>query len=405
MNRDENGLPASFQVYPSVPNPLIPRLVDICIDTIVENYTDCSKLHLVPKKYHKTILQKLPFNISLPIAVMSIPDGIYWKKLLLHQFPGIPHDPTMTRWKQFYLEQYASKQLENATASNVDEVFESMKVVGPYIRTIKMKRSPCKVSIAKLFKIFRGLRKLSLVYGEPRKSFAQYEEFDSFEIQSELSATMRDCTAMTIDFEAIGSFCPLQELDMSDNSLSDKCAQMIARGLVKLNSLTSLVLSHNEISNQGAHDLALVLTTSPIKYLDLSDNKIGADGVQYIAMCCEKRKSIEYLNLSSNQLGDKGVVSIAQIVEHVPSLKHLDISGNRIEYVGPLVDSLKTNRTLKVLIIAANPLNPNEAMNLRDTLEASQTLEKVDMRVYESNEDDYVIKTTETSEAPLLRIK
>lgn len=401
----DEKLPKSFTVLPPIANPKIPRLVDLCVDTIIKNFTECSKLHLIPRKYQTKILQKLPLDINLSHAVMTIPDGIYWKRIVQSKYANIPHSPKMTQWKRFVLEQIASNALENATKETIDKVFEDLTVLSPFVRTIKMSRCPSKISMAKLFRTFRGLRKLTLVYGEPRRNFAQYEEFDQFTIQQEMSASQRDCTALQKDFEQIGSFCALEEFEMSDNSLTDKCAQIIGYGLIHLKRLTSITFAHNEIGNNGFQNLVQCVRSAPIRYIDVSDNKIGASGVQSLAAAVEKNTTLEYVNISSNQLSDKGVYGVSQIIEKSPSLKYLDISGNRIEHFTEIIEALKKNTTLTDFIAAANPICAEDQEIFVKFDQFNQTLQTIDVRYYPTNEEDYIVKTTETSEAPILRIK
>ena len=399
------NLPKSLRVNPKVANPLIPRLVDLCLETIKTNFDKCTDLHLLPKSYQTRLLQVIPADFSLPLAVMTIPDGSYWKRRLLKEFPKISHDPQRKVWKRLYLEEYSSQKLENATSATIDDIFEELHIFGPYIREIHMNRTPCKVSIFKLFHIFRGLKKLTLVYGEPRRSFAAYEDFDQFDV-SENSATLQDCKQLKGDFEQLGQFCSLRELNMSDNSLADVPFQHICKGLCSLVSLTSLTFSHNEISNNGCHAVATVMLKSPLVYLDLSDNKIGPEGCGKLVDIALTSKTLKYLNLGSNQIGDKGAQHIGRLMKGTASLEHLDISGNRITKCHDITEGLKENNTLREFILAANPIDDNEFDELERTCsELKSSLDIIDLRRYQLTEEDFQIKTTETSEAPLLRFK
>jgi Ran GTPase-activating protein (RanGAP) involved in mRNA processing and transport len=264
--------------------------------------------------------------------------------------------------------------------------------------------------MARLFKSFRGLRNLTLVYGDPRKNFAKYEEFDAFTIDDDMSPSVKECMQLRDDFKSIGSFCALESFEMSDNSLSDKCAQIIGFGLVYLKRLTTLNFSHNEIGNKGFNNLVQCCRSSPIKYIDVSDNKIGGTGAQSLASALEKNTTIEEINLSSNKLRDKGMFAISMILEKTTSLKKLDISGNRIEHIGNLCEVIVKNKTLKNFSIAANPICVEDLTQLNDTMISIKNqdpyrFEEVDLRTYPTNEEDYLVKTTETSENPLLRIK
>lgn len=407
----ENDLPKSFNVLPTVANPLIPRLVDLCLDTIINNFEQCTELYRIPKKYHQKILRNIPETISFPMAVMKVPDGIYWKRLMLSKFPNVPRDPAQKTWKRFFLENYAADKLENATESNIDDIFNDLRIIGPYIRKITLSRSPVKVSMFKLFRTFRGLKSLSLVYGEPRKNFAKYEDFENFDVREQHSATLRDCQTMSSDFQQLGKYCSLQEFTMSDNSLNDQAAVKVAEGLFKaFTSLTSLTFSHNEIYEKGAHAIGSILLHSPIKYLDLSDNQIGSSGAQKLCDCCKQSKTLEVLNLSSNQIGDNGILFVALFLKETKSLKKLDISGNRIHNFKDIIEALNVTKCLKELNISANPINEDDYDEIQRIVtnpnrRPDMALDKIDMRRYDLTEEDFAIKTTETSEAPLLRFK
>ena len=410
---DEASLPTSFNVLPPVANPLIPRLQDLCMECITKNFDQCPQLYLLAPKYRQKVIQDLSLSLPLSLATMAIPDGPYWKRRLLGEFGDIPHDPARRTWKRFYLENYASRRLENATPENVGEVFDELTVIGPYIREIKLTRAPSKVSMLRLFKTFRSLLKLSLVYGEPRRSFAQYEEFDKFDIKAENSATLKDCQVMCQDFIALGSNCSLQEFDMQDNSLDDQSFLRIAKGLYTgLNRLTSLTFSHNQIGDEGAKAIASCLLKSPIRKLDLSDNKIGPEGCERICACAMRCPTFEELNLASNKIGDVGCYAIADLLEKCTTLKVLNIAGNRIQSMENLVKAFEVNRTIRVLILAANPISDADLAELarignakREEEEGANALDQLDLRTYELTPEDFDVRTTETSEAPLLRFK
>ena len=410
---DESSLPTSFNVLPPVANPLIPRLQDLCMDCITKNFAECPQLYLLAPKYRQKVIQDLPLNLPLSLATMAIPDGLYWKRRLLSEFGDIPHDPTRRTWKRFYLENYASRTLENATPENINDIFNDLAVISPYVREVRLTRAPSKVSMLRLFKTFRNLIKLSLVYGEPRRNFAHYEEFDTFDIKAANSATLADCQAMCQDFIALGPNCSLQEFDMADNSLDDASFLRIAKGLYTgLNRLTSLTFSHNQIGDEGAKAIASCLLKSPIKKLDLSDNKIGPEGCERICACALKCPTFEELNLASNKIGDVGCYAIADLLEKCVTLKVLNIAGNRIERMENLAKAFEGNRTIRVLILAANPIADADLAELarignakREEEEGANALDQLDLRTYELTPEDFDVSTTETSEAPLLRFK
>jgi Ran GTPase-activating protein (RanGAP) involved in mRNA processing and transport len=193
---------------------------------------------------------------------------------------------------------------------------------------------------------------------------------------------------------------------MSDNSLNDQCFLRIAKGLFTgLTCLTSLTFAHNEIADEGGKAIASCLLNSPMRKLDLSDNRIGPDGIERICACAEKCETLEELNLSSNRIGDDGISYIANLVEVTKKLTVLNIAGNRISTFSQLCGAIQRNSTLKDLTVAANPISDEDVLLLQDISRDSQTLERIDLRVYALKPEDFDVSTTETSEAPLLRFK
>lgn len=405
MTTDSNGLPKSFKVLPPVANPRIPRLIDLCLDTIVKNFTPDTDISQIPRKYHRQILSKIPTDIDLITAVMAIPDGEYWKRRTLDAFPRLSYDPARKTWKRLFIENYAVQQLEQATDETLDDVLKELKIIGPFVSSLTLERTPSKVTVMQLFRNFRTLRNLRLVYGEPHRSFAKYEEFNDFTVAPENGATVKDCQLIGMDFAALGKKCSLQEFDMSDNSLDDKSAEFIAKGLYQLRSLTVLRFAYNTMKKSGAHALATVMVNNPVRILDLSHNQIGSEGTNLVAGIAKLAPMLKELNLSGNRIGNKGIIFIALMLKETKSLEKLDISANNISNFGDLIDAIHENTTLVEINLAANPIGEEYLEPLMSIHNASGTLMKADVRWYKVTEDDYAIKTSETSEAPLLRFK
>jgi Ran GTPase-activating protein (RanGAP) involved in mRNA processing and transport len=211
---------------------------------------------------------------------------------------------------------------------------------------------------------------------------------------------------MCQDFLTLGKYCSLQEFDMTDNSLNDQSFLRVAKGLFQaLVSLTSLTFAHNSIGDEGGKAIASCLLNSPIRKLDLADNRIGPDGTERLCLCAERCETLEELNLSSNKIGDRGIPFVAHLIEGTKALKILNISGNRISQFATVCEAITKNTTLRDLNVAANPINDDDYVALQNIASQSQTLDRVDIRVYQLKPEDFDVSTTETSEAPLLRFK
>lgn len=124
-----------------------------------------------------------------------------------------------------------------------------------------------------------------------------------------------------------------------------------------------------------------------------------------IVLIAKHCKTLLELNLSSNKIGDKGVISISILLTDSPKLEKLDISANNIRNFGDIINALQKNSGLRYLNLSANPISDEYLEKLQEIANSSETLEKIDLRKYDITENDFAVKTTETSEAPLLRFK
>jgi hypothetical protein len=89
-------LPKSLNLLPPAANPLIHRLQDLCLMTIIQSVDQCSELHLLSRKYQPYILQNLPTTLPLSLAIVTVPDGLSWRRLTFQTFSRIPHGPSRT---------------------------------------------------------------------------------------------------------------------------------------------------------------------------------------------------------------------------------------------------------------------------------------------------------------------
>ncbi|OMJ95475.1 hypothetical protein SteCoe_1067 [Stentor coeruleus] len=114
--------------------------------------------------------------------------------------------------------------------------------------------------------------------------------------------------------------------------------------------LKRLVLSNNKIKDpDGIEYLCLGIKNSLIEYLDLSNNKISDDSVDFIADMIEN-SNLAAINLDYNLIS-KG--TLAQIVSKSEKLQYLSINSNPLtyEFVSAILNGLILNKSLKSLHI------------------------------------------------------
>lgn len=71
-----------------------------------------------------------------------------------------------------------------------------------------------------------------------------------------------------------------------------------------------------------------------IEKLNLSDNKLGNEGVVYLSEALSVNNILKEIILKANDIGNEGAVALAEALQHNSSLTKLDLQGNRIKPQG-----------------------------------------------------------------------
>ena len=99
-------------------------------------------------------------------------------------------------------------------------------------------------------------------------------------------------------------------------------------------TLTSLDLSENAITSEGATALARAAEWSALTTLRMGDNAIGAAGTAAMAMLLSRSDLLTSLNLRNNGIGDGGASALATAMRTSRGLLELDVADNHITYKG-----------------------------------------------------------------------
>lgn len=94
-----------------------------------------------------------------------------------------------------------------------------------------------------------------------------------------------------------------------------------------------LELSDNEIGDDGARDLAMLLRDKPsIIHLDLNNNHIGDEGIQELARALSNpHATLQRLYLEKNgEIGESGVNQLIEMLKVNRSLERLSLMGCRL---------------------------------------------------------------------------
>mmetsp|Transcript_16202 Transcript_16202/g.26992 ORF Transcript_16202/g.26992 Transcript_16202/m.26992 type:complete len:376 (+) Transcript_16202:75-1202(+) len=128
----------------------------------------------------------------------------------------------------------------------------------------------------------------------------------------------------------------ITSLNLAQSFGGPRPSMALARAIRVCGSLTSIDLSRNKLTSFG-RDLSglqsvasAIAESSLLTRLDLSVNRLGAEGSRIIADCISKSSSLIELNLYLNFLGPAGALAISDGVASSKSIRELDLSANKM---------------------------------------------------------------------------
>lgn len=157
-----------------------------------------------------------------------------------------------------------------------------------------------------------------------------------------------------------------------------------------LNSVTAEgKISHAE---QGVASLALqrsvraldgVERVGRLVTLDLKNNDIGR-GVTYIAQVLKRNRTLKVLNLSANRIEPQGLTALAEALKYNSTLETLDLSGNpccgpSLEGIAALRTMFTVNHTLKRLFLSDTGMTTDGAIDLAEFIPENRGLLHLDL--------------------------
>lgn len=190
-------------------------------------------------------------------------------------------------------------------------------------------------------------------------------------------------------------------------------------------SLKYLIFSSRDLGHQGVKVLSEALcANSSLEALDLSSNRIEAEGCSYIAFMLSHQNKmrntggIKNLILGDNDIRDEGVMSIANALENNQVLESLWIDNNCIGASGldMLAHSLIKNETLERLHLKHNSFQSLypllrctfDKTSLEAIADSNHTLKHVFLNCgysYECDELESILKINRLGKSKARRIK
>jgi hypothetical protein len=147
-------------------------------------------------------------------------------------------------------------------------------------------------------------------------------------------------------------------------------ADYLANHLRKGSLLTTLVLSHQKLYDDGAILLYHSLPFCQVRSLNLTNNYLTNKSCLILQNILAKKPVLEQLILSKNQIEDNGAIAIAYGLAYNSTLSLLDLSENQVDEKGlhALYQSLALyNNNLRSLITVKNKVDDTRAESLAKT--------------------------------------
>ena len=136
----------------------------------------------------------------------------------------------------------------------------------------------------------------------------------------------------------------LKYLAISVNSIGDDGITAISEGIQENTTLIQLIASDCNFSCKGAVNISKMLQNSTLQGLDISENKIGDDGITAIAKALVN-SNLTQLAVNDCNLGDVGINYLTKSL-NATNLKELQIKRNKCitsDHIGGLIHTVTTN--------------------------------------------------------------
>lgn len=372
-----NGQPAAAYFTPT--------LVHICAKVIADTFDAQSSIEDLPEELRQLVTEQLSTELPLKTAVQRVQSQEYWCARCEDNWDaGLLADcvdkKTEVDWKRVFLQRSLEEKLMECandlpSDAQLFEIQQLCQLSAASIYSLRLSRLRCHFDLHELFGWLPQLREFSVTYGVLNTGIEF--ELKMFGMHDSDATTLRDALRNTTN---------LHTLRLPENRIDDNILKGVLSGLVRNHSVTRVDLSHNTIEDGGARALATLLMRSEpaqhIKYLNLSDNLIRAQGVADLGRALEVNASLTELLLKLNRLGDEGGKLLVESLRTNKSLVMLTLSHNEMgsETAKALSDVLRQNSTLTSLDVAGNPFLEEGGRLIREGVEANKTLTDLDLR-------------------------
>ena len=162
-----------------------------------------------------------------------------------------------------------------------------------------------------------------------------------------MSYNQLDCGSICTIGEKLTRLQSLIHFDISGNFVAREGGAGLGRNLRWMSAMKHLNMADSNVDTLAMTTILASLPYTPfIATLDLSNNKLGDEGVGALARCFRSLPLLRDLNLSDNGIGENGGRSLARRSVTCHILRKLDLSSNPIGFLAvlSLIHKLKSKR-------------------------------------------------------------
>jgi hypothetical protein len=171
------------------------------------------------------------------------------------------------------------------------------------------------------------------------------------------------------------------ELDLSNNQITSEGVSILALALNKNTTLKALSLLSNQVSDQGIHSLAKVLSlhNSTLTTLGLGSNEITDEGIQYLAQMLRTNQTLLVLTLQNNQISSRGVELLMDtLARSNKKLAALNISSNTLindSCVDSIINMFTVNQALREFYMIRCSLSSTSIKKIQQATKSKRNFE------------------------------
>lgn len=172
-------------------------------------------------------------------------------------------------------------------------------------------------------------------------------------------------------------------LELGFNQITSTGLKTISELIIGMNRLKYLYLGDNFINDDGLSDLCNYLKRDRYRslvVLGLSKNQITSNGAKDLAQMLIKNQTLFVLGLEENQIDDEGAKYLTSALKENRTLKSLYLTGNKAigdGIIDSVIEMIHANTTLNKLWLDKCSISPNGRQRLEQSIQGSRPILKL----------------------------